>query len=66
MMNKRNTTSYIGITHDLGKRVLQHKEKPVEGFMERYNINKLIYYEIFKDVYNAILTNDKNGYFFGK
>lgn len=55
MTNKNNTVLYTGVTNDLSRRVYEHKEKLVEGFSKRYNITKLVYYEIFKDVENAIL-----------
>lgn len=54
MMNKWNTTSYIGITGELVGRVLQHKQKLNKGFTEKYNINKLVYYEIFESAEEAI------------
>ncbi|MFH1703445.1 MAG: GIY-YIG nuclease family protein [Nitrospirota bacterium] len=55
MTNKNNTVLYTGITNDLKKRIYEHKEKLVEGFTKKYNIRKLVYYEIFKDVRSAIL-----------
>jgi len=54
MTNKRNTVLYTGITNDLKKRAYEHKEKLVEGFTKKYNINKLIYYEVSNDVESAI------------
>ena len=54
MTNKNNTTLYTGVTCNLQKRIYEHKEKLVDGFTKKYNINKLVYYEIFDDVYNAI------------
>lgn len=54
MSNKHNTTLYTGVTNDLQKRVWQHKEKLVEGFTKKYNIDKLVYFEVFDNVYNAI------------
>lgn len=45
---------YIGVTNDLVKRVYQHKQKLVPGFTEKYNVNKLVYYEIFEGSMNAI------------
>lgn len=47
MTNKRNNVLYTGITNNLKKRVYEHKEKLVDGFTKKYNINKLVYYEIF-------------------
>lgn len=45
---------YIGITSNLVKRVWEHKNKFVKGFTEKYNIDKLIYYEIYSDPESAI------------
>jgi len=53
--NKHNTVLYTGITNDLKRRVYQHKEKLVDGFTKKYNITKLVYYEVFDDAENAIL-----------
>jgi putative endonuclease len=55
MTNKLNSVLYTGITKDLKKRCYEHKNKLVEGFTKNYNISKLIYYEIFKDVEHAIM-----------
>ena len=55
MTNKRNRVLYIGITNDLKRRVYEHKEKLVAGFTRRYNVTKLVYYEVFEDVEDAIL-----------
>ncbi|NVM25158.1 MAG: GIY-YIG nuclease family protein, partial [Desulfobacterales bacterium] len=54
MTNKHNTVLYTGVTNNLKKRVYEHKEKLVEGFTEKYNITKLVYYEVFEDPGNAI------------
>jgi len=54
MTNKNNTVLYAGVTNDLIRRVYEHKEKLVEGFTGKYNINKLLYYEIFEDPQSAI------------
>ena len=53
--NKTNRVLYTGITSDLKKRIYQHKNKVIEGFTSKYNVNKLVYYEIFEDPENAIL-----------
>jgi len=50
----RNTVLYTGVTRDLTKRVYEHKEKLAEGFTKKYNIVKLVYYEIFNDPESAI------------
>ncbi len=49
LTNKGNKVLYIGSTSDLVKRVYQHKNKLVEGFTEKYNVDKLVYYEIYSD-----------------
>ena len=55
MVNKSNQVIYTGVTSDLVKRVYEHKEKMVEGFTKKYNIHKLVYFEVFDDIENAIL-----------
>jgi putative endonuclease len=55
MTNPRNTTLYTGVTSDLIKRAYEHREKLVDGFTKRYNLSKLVYYEVFDDVEQAIL-----------
>jgi putative endonuclease len=59
MTNKNNRVLYTGITNDLKKRVYEHKEKLVVGFTKKYNISKLVCYEIFEDPENAILREKK-------
>lgn len=55
MTNKNNTVLYTGITNDLKRRVYEHKEKLAEGFTKKYNVVKLVYFEILRDVESAIL-----------
>ena len=55
MTNSRNTVLYVGVTNDLIRRVYEHKEKLADGFTRKYNIAKLVYYEVFEDIENAIL-----------
>jgi putative endonuclease len=52
--NKRNGTIYIGVTSDLLKRIWQHKNKVYEGFTTEYGVDRLVYYEAFDDIYEAI------------
>ena len=54
LTNKYNNVLYTGVTSDLKKRVWEHREKLVEGFTKRYNVAKLVYYEIFVDIRDAI------------
>jgi len=55
MANKINTVIYTGVTSGLQKRVYEHKQKIIEGFTKKYNVNKLVYYEVFDDIENAII-----------
>ena len=57
--NKTNTTLYIGVSSNLVKRIYQHKHKFVKGFSADYNLNKLIYFELFDDMENAILREKR-------
>lgn len=54
MARERNSTFYVGITSELQQRVWQHKEGTYDGFTKKYDINKLVYYEIFDNPENAI------------
>ena len=58
VMNKPNGTPYTGMTNDLMRRILEHKNKINEGFSKRYGLDKLVYYEIFKKPLEAI-TREK-------
>lgn len=53
-MTNKSRTLYTGVTSNLQRRVYEHKEKLIPGFTAKYNINKLIYYEIFNDINSAI------------
>ncbi|MBJ2174568.1 GIY-YIG nuclease family protein [Aureibaculum sp. A20] len=55
MTNKTNTVLYIGVTSDLIKRVTQHKTKFYKGFTSKYNCDKLVYFETFSNISEAIL-----------
>ncbi len=54
LTNKNNTVLYTGVTSDLKKRVWEHKQKLVPGFTQKYNIDKLVYYEICDNIEQAI------------
>jgi len=54
IMVSRSRVLYVGVTRDLTGRVSEHKQKLVPGFTARYNVNRLVYYEDFRDIRAAI------------
>ncbi len=54
LSNKHRGTLYVGVTSDLVLRIWQHKQKLVRGFTERYNLTKLVYYEVHHSMEEAI------------
>ncbi|MSU75412.1 MAG: GIY-YIG nuclease family protein [Candidatus Magasanikbacteria bacterium] len=54
IMASNSEVLYIGVTNDLARRVSEHKQKLVEGFTKRYNCTRLVYYEDFSDINQAI------------
>jgi len=55
MTNKKNTVLYTGVTNDLRRRVHEHKTKMIKGFTKKYNVDKLVYYEVTRNVESAIV-----------
>ena len=54
MTNYLNTTFYIGVTNNLIRRFFEHKTKQNKGFTSKYNLNKLVYYELSESIEVAI------------
>lgn len=54
LTNKGDNVLYTGITSDLPKRVWEHKNKVVDGFTKKYNVDKLVFYEVHENVAEAI------------
>ena len=54
LANKTNSTVYIGVTSDLMRRLWEHRNDRIEGFTKTYHVHKLVYYESFSDVRDAI------------
>lgn len=48
-------TLYIGVTNDLVRRVSEHRLELIEGFTKKYKCKKLVYYEMYSDINQAIL-----------
>ncbi len=54
LSNKTHTVFYTGVTNNLTRRVYEHKSKTIIGFTQRYNINKLLYFEAHSDIRVAL------------
>ena len=54
LASKRNGTLYIGVTNNLIRRVSEHTYGTHEGFTKKYNVHRLVYYEEFSDIIDAI------------
>jgi putative endonuclease len=52
--NYNNTVLYTGVTNNLERRIQEHKNKIILGFSSKYNLNKIVYYEQFSDIEDAI------------
>ena len=54
LTNHTKTTLYVGVTNNLERRLYEHKNKLIDGFSKRYNLNKLVYYEETTSIESAI------------
>jgi putative endonuclease len=54
LTNDHNTVLYTGVTNDLERRCSEHKKKLIKGFTQKYNVDKLVYFEIFDMIEDAI------------
>lgn len=55
----KNGTLYIGVTSNLEKRMFEHQNKIIQGFTAKYSVFRLVYYEIYSSIIDAI-TREKN------
>ena len=54
ILTNESGTLYTGVTNDLERRVYEHKHKLIKGFTKKYNITRLVYYEVIAGVRDAI------------
>jgi putative endonuclease len=59
LASRRNGTLYIGVTSDLGRRVWQHRSKPVDGFTRDYHVHRLVFAEFHETMADAILREKR-------
>ena len=58
LTNWNNNVLYVGVTNDLNRRIYEHKNKLIDGFSKKYNLNKLVYVEETNDI-NAAIAREK-------
>ena len=54
LANEHNTVLYIGVTNDLARRIREHKSRLIPGFTKQYNVSKLVYFENYDRIEDAI------------
>ncbi|HOK67489.1 MAG TPA: GIY-YIG nuclease family protein [Anaerohalosphaeraceae bacterium] len=59
LASQRNGTLYIGVTNNLKNRVFQHKTEKVEGFTQKYGVKRLVYFETFRNIRDAIVREKR-------
>ena len=59
LTNKNNKVMYVGVTNNLKRRLYEHKNEMIEGFTQKYHIHKLVYYEEYEYIQEAILREKK-------
>ena len=54
LASRKNGTLYVGVTSDLPKRISEHNQNLIAGFTKKYKVHVLVYYEVYKDIQEAI------------
>ena len=54
LANKYKGTLYTGVTSNLARRIWEHRNNVVPGFTQKYRVHRLVYYELFEVMYDAI------------
>lgn len=59
LTNWNNKVLYIGVTNNINRRMFEHKNKLIKGFTKKYNLTKLVYFEDFTGIQDAIVSEKK-------
>ncbi|MHA1539827.1 MAG: GIY-YIG nuclease family protein [Alphaproteobacteria bacterium] len=59
LASQKNGTLYVGMTSNIFRRIYEHQNESLKGFTRKYAVKKLVYYEVFEDVEQAILYEKK-------
>lgn len=59
LSNWNHKVIYVGVTNNLNRRLYEHKNKLIDGFTKKYNINQLVYYESYSDPHTAIIREKR-------
>lgn len=59
LTNWNNKVLYVGVTNNLERRIFEHKNKLVDGFTKKYNLNKLVFVQEFESVIEAVESEKK-------
>ena len=59
LASRRHGTLYIGVTSDLERRVYEHREGLIAGFTNDYSVKRLVYYEPFDSIEDAIVREKR-------
>ena len=59
LTNYNNKVLYTGVTNNLLRRVYEHKNKQIDGFTKKYNVIRLVYFETFSDINEAIIAEKR-------
>ena len=54
ILSSKNKVLYVGMTNNLSRRIYEHKQRLIDGFTKKYNVDKLVYYEVHPDLKSVI------------
>jgi putative endonuclease len=59
LATRKDGPLYVGVTNDLHRRIFEHKTHVIKGFTARYNVDRLVYFEVFESIETAIAREKK-------